>query len=120
MIYKVGMLCKHFKGATLLEKNIYKILDVNVDGAHLDKDITYSGDGDGKTAKNLIVYANIFQNNKKFAREYDDISSELSQEKKNLYNQTIKVQPLTQEEKAVVESEDFIAKKDEYTKEKYQ
>ena len=25
MIYKVGMLCKHFKGNNLLEKNIYRI-----------------------------------------------------------------------------------------------
>lgn len=120
MIYKVGMLCKHFKGSSLEEKNIYKILDLNLDGANLDKDITYSGDGDVLTAKNLVVYANIFQDNKKFAREYDDISSELSKEKRELYNQKIKVQPLTEEEKAVVESEEFIEKKEQYTKEKYQ
>ena len=25
MIYKIGMLCKHFKGENLLEKNIYRI-----------------------------------------------------------------------------------------------
>ena len=25
MTYKVGMLCKHFKGNDLLEKNIYRI-----------------------------------------------------------------------------------------------
>ena len=120
MIYKVDMLCKHFKGSSLLEKNIYRILELNVDGANLDKDIIYSGDGDVLTAKNLVVYENIFQNNKKFAREYDDISSELSEEKRELYNQTIKVQPLTEEEKEIVKSEAFIVKKDECTKEKYQ
>ena len=120
MIYKIGMLCKHFKGSSLYEKNIYKILALNVDGAELDKDITYSGDGDCLLAKNLVVYENIFQNNKKFAREYEDISSKLSQEKKNLYNQEIKVQPLSEEEIAVVSSEDFIAAKYKYTNEKYQ
>ena len=56
MIYKIGMLCKHFKGSSLYEKNIYKILALNVDGAELDKDITYSGDGDCLLAKNLVVY----------------------------------------------------------------
>lgn len=119
MIYKIGMLCKHFKGKTLAEKNIYKILDTNVDGATLDDDITYSGDGDVLNAKNLVVYVNIFQNNKKFAREYEDISSELSEDKKELYNQTLKVQPLTEEEIAIVSSEDFRLMKEQYTQEKY-
>ena len=119
MIYEIGMLCKHFKGETLLDKNIYRILEFNVDGACLKSDITYSGDGDVLSAKNLVVYENIFQNNKKFAREYDDISSELSEEKKKIFNQEIKVQPFTKEEVFLVQSKEFVTLKEQKTMEKY-
>ena len=83
MIYSVGMVCKHFKGEHLLEKNIYRIEKLGVDGKDIDVSlITYTGDGELFTAKNLVVYSNIFQDYKLFAREYEDISGELSLEKK--------------------------------------
>ena len=62
MIYKVGMLCKHFKGNNLLEKNIYRIEQIGVDGKDINSNlITYTGDKDLFTSKNLVVYSNIFQ-----------------------------------------------------------
>lgn len=119
-MYQVGMLCKHFKGKTLEEKNIYKIIKLGVSGKYISaNEITYTGDGLLETAENLVVYANIFQNNKLFAREYEDISSELSQEKQQLFFQKIKVQPLTDEEIAVVKSPQFIKLKEIQTSEKY-
>ncbi len=121
MIYQIGMLCKHFKGKTLEEKNIYRIIKLGVSGKDIDaNEITYTGEGVLDTAENLVVYANIFQNNKLFAREYEDISSELSQEKQQLFLQKIKVQPLTEEEIAVVKSPQFVELKKIQTKEKYQ
>ena len=42
---KKGDLCKHFKGATLREKNIYEILEVGV---------TYSGDASETPINNLV------------------------------------------------------------------
>ena len=118
--YEVGMFCKHFKGEKLIDKNIYKIIALGIDGKDIDTDkITYSGDNDLLTAENLVVYANIFQDNKLFAREYVDISSELSEEKKELYNQNIKVQPLSEEEIKIITNPDFIEQKLSMTKEKY-
>ena len=54
---------------------------------------------------------NIFQENKLFTREYDDISGELSPEKKEMYNQEIKVQPLTQIEIKMINETNFITEK---------
>lgn len=114
MIYKAGMLCKHFKGNDLLEKNIYRIEKIGVNGSGIDKTlVTYTGDNELETATNLVVYSNIFQDNKLFCREYKDISGELSDEKKKMFNQTIKVQPLTDEEIELVNSEEFIENKKE-------
>ena len=112
MIYKIGMLCKHFKGENLLEKNIYRIEQIGVEGKDINETlITYTGDGELLTAKNLVVYSNIFQENKLFAREYDDISGELSSEKKEMYNQEIKVQPLTQIEIDMINEDNFVTEK---------
>ncbi len=87
-MYQTGMLCKHFKGANLIEKNIYQIMDINVDPRSLDfSKVTYSGDNDVMSATDLILYANIFQDNKLFVREESDISSELDEEKQKLYGQ---------------------------------
>ena len=120
MIYKVGMLCKHFKGTDLLEKNIYRIEKLNVNGTDIDESlITYTGDGKLKTSTNLVVYANIFQDNKLFCREYEDISGELSDEKKEAFNQTIKVQPLTNEEIVIVNDPEFIQNKIASVSKKY-
>lgn len=112
MIYKIGMLCKHFKGENLLEKNIYRIEQIGVEGKDINETlITYTGDGELLTAKNLVVYSNIFQENKLFTREYDDISGELSSEKKEMYNQEIKVQPLTQVEIDMINEDNFVTEK---------
>lgn len=120
MIYEIGMLCKHFKGETLLEKNIYKIESLGVEGKNLDENlITYTGEKELKTAKNLVVYSNIFQENKLFAREYEDISSNLSEEKQELYNQKIKVQPLTKEEIDIISETNFKEKKKQLVLSKY-
>ena len=86
MMFKVGMLCKHFKGKDLLEKNIYRIEKIGVDGKDIDSSkIIYTGDKDLLLSKNLVIYSNIFQEDKLFAREYDDLVSELSDDKKELY-----------------------------------
>lgn len=119
MIYKVGMLCKHFKGNSLLEKNIYRIEKIGVKGTDIDDSITYTGDGDLSNATNLVVYSNIFQDNKLFCREYEDISSELSDEKKKMFNQTLRVEPLTEEEIKTIENNSFIENKKEYIKTKF-
>lgn len=119
MIYEIGMLCKHFKGTTLLEKNIYRIIKLNVSGNDIDNNITYTGEGKLEEATDLVVYQNIFQENKYFAREYSDISSELSIDKQNTFNQTIKVQPLTQEEIELVTSETFTLEKASIEQSKY-
>lgn len=112
MIYEIGMLCKHFKGANLLEKNIYRIEDWGVSGTNINSDIvTYTGDGILEEATNLVVYSNIFQEGKMFAREYEDISSELSDEKKREFGQILKVQPLTEEEINLVNSPEFVKEK---------
>ncbi len=120
MIYKVGMLCKHFKGNDLLEKNIYRIEKLGVKGTDIDKTlVTYTGEKELDTATNLVVYSNIFQDNKLFCREYEDISSELNDEKKLMFNQNIRVQPLTLEEIDLVNSEEFIKNKTEAVLKKF-
>lgn len=112
MIYKAGMLCKHFKGTNLLEKNIYRIEQIGVKGTDIDSSkITYTGDGNLEEATDLVVYSNIFQKDKLFCREYSDISGELSDEKKMMFNQDLRVQPLTLEEIDLVNSDDFIKEK---------
>ena len=120
MIYQIGMLCKHFKGKGLEDKNIYRIIKLGVDGKDINtNEITYTGDGELVTASNLVVYENIFQKNKVFAREYEDISGELSLEKQQQFNQVIKVQPLTEEEIAIVKSPRFVETKEVHTREKF-
>ena len=119
MIYKIGMLCKHFKGETLLEKNIYRIEKLEVEGKDIDSSIiTYTGDGVLLEAQNLVVYSNIFQDNKLFTREYEDISGELSIDKQVEFDQKYKVQVLTEEEIEIIKNEDFISKKRELVKKK--
>ena len=120
MIYKVGMLCKHFKGKDLLEKNIYRIEQVGVDGIYIDDSIiTYTGESDLRSATNLIVYSNIFQDNKLFCREYEDISQELSSDKQQEFCQKIKVQPLTEEEQSFIGQESFIETKKQLVLKKF-
>ena len=87
-MFKKGDLCKHFKGTTLDEKNIYEILEVGV---------KYSGDATDKPIENLVIYRNIFQN-KIFARELEDLIAELPEDKQKLYGQKHRVEKLTEEE----------------------
>ena len=120
MIYKVGMLCKHFKGHNLFEKNIYRIEQIGIKGIDIDETkITYTGEENLSTTTNLIVYSNIFQDNKMFCREYEDISQELSDEKKIEFNQSIRVEPLTEKEKELITKQDYIEQKKQYIKTKY-
>lgn len=120
MIYKVGMLCKHFKGKDLIEKNIYRIEKLGVRGIDIDEsNVTYTGEKNLKDATNLVVYSNIFQEGKLFCREYEDISSELSDDKKAMYNQEIRVQPITSEEESIISEDDFIENKKEYVLRKF-
>lgn len=112
-MYKIGMLCKHFKGDTLQDKNIYQIQRLNVDGISiLGTDIIYTGDHENiETVHNLVVYSNIFQPDKTFAREYEDLASKLSIEKQDQFHQLYRVQPLTEEEINEIQTETFIQKK---------
>ena len=91
---KKGDLCKHFKGKTLDEKNIYKILEMGV---------TYSGDNSENPINNLVVYENIFQG-KIFARELEDLEEELPIEKQKEYGQVHRVEKLTDEEVEIVKN----------------
>ena len=67
-----------------------------------------------------MFYSNIFQDNKLFVREYEDISKELDEEKKNLYKQNIKVEPLNDEEIKVLNDDNFISEKRQFVLKKYQ
>lgn len=120
MIYKIGMLCKHFKGKILLEKNIYRIENIGIDGKDIDESvITYTGDNELCSANNLVIYSNIFQDNKMFAREYEDISFELEIDKQIEFNQLLRVQPLTLEEIKIVNDIEFIEAKKKLILTKY-
>lgn len=102
----IGDYCKHFKGKSLIEKNIYEILLLNV---------IYSGDNSTKKLNDLVVYKNIFDG-KIFTREASDIFTELNDEKKELFNQTYKVQKLDNEELKEIKTEEFKIKKLQYLK----
>ena len=105
MELKVGDLCKHFKGNSLVEKNIYEIIAM---------DVTYTGDNAKSLIDNLVVYKNIFQENKLFTREYNDLVAELPEEKQKQYGQKCRIEKLTQEEIDEVKSEKFRKEKLEY------
>ena len=105
MELKVGDLCKHFKGNSLVEKNIYEIIAM---------DVTYTGDNAKSLIDNLVVYKNIFQENKLFTREYNDLVAELPEEKQKQYGQKCRIEKLTQEEIDEVKSEKFREEKLEY------
>lgn len=109
MNLKVGDIVKHFKGETLVEKNIYEILAIN---------IKYTGDNDIDLSS-LVVYKPLFQSDKYFAREYDDLVSELNDEEKLKYNQDTRIQLLTEEELEIIKTDDFRIKKEEYIRNKY-
>ena len=120
MIYKVGMLCKHFKGKNLIDKNIYRIEELNVKGSDVDTDkISYTGEGNMLDSDNLVVYSNIFQENKYFVREYEDLAGELPLDKQKQFGQKLRVEPLSEGEIEIVNSKDYEIKKFKSTEEKF-
>ena len=120
MIYKVGMLCKHFKGKNLIDKNIYRIEELNVKGSDVDTDkISYTGEGNMLDSDNLVVYSNIFQENKYFVREYEDLAGELPLDKQKKKKKKLRVEPLSEGEIEIVNSKDYEIKKFKSTEEKF-
>lgn len=104
MELKEGMICKHFKGKDLIEKNIYKIVAVKPE---------YTGERTF-TADAIVIYKPLFQEGKCFVREYDDLVAELNDEKKGLYQQTYRIEPLTEKELEEISTPDFIKEKLKY------
>lgn len=117
-MYEVGMLCKHFKGTNLLEKNIYQIIETGILGQNLPSGVVYTGDGDLSSATDLVIYANVFQEDKFFAREYSALTEELPEDKKAESGQSMRVEPLTIEEIILVTSQKFIDDKKAYMESK--
>lgn len=109
MELNVGDLCKHFKGKSLIEKNIYEIIA---------KGVIYTGENAKAPLDNLVVYRNIFGENKFFTREYSDLVEELEDEKKEKYGQNYRVEKLTEEEIKLVRSQEFIQEKMKYMNER--
>ncbi len=105
MELQVGDLCKHFKGRSLLEKNIYEIVATNA---------IYTGENTKEPLDDLVIYKNIFQEGKMFVREYKDLVEELAQEKQHEYGQMTRIQKLTEEEIELVRSEPFQKEKLSY------
>ncbi len=106
-MFKKGDLCKHFKGKDLIQKNIYEVLETGV---------KYTGTAEGITDK-LIVYKNIFQEDKIFAREESELAEQLEESKQKEFRQKYRVEKLTQEEIEMIKTEEFIKAKKEYMKE---
>lgn len=109
MELKAGDILKHFKGETLIEKNIYEVIAVNP---------TYTGDKD-YPARKMLVYSSLFQNDKVFIRELDDLTAELGDDKKEIYHQEHRVDLLTDDELKEINTDEFRLKKLNYIKSKY-
>lgn len=103
-MFKKGDLCKHFKGKDLIQKNIYEVLETGV---------KYTGTAEGVTDK-LVVYKNIFQEDKIFAREESQLTEELEESKQQEFRQKYRVEKLTPEEIKTISTEEFIKAKKEY------
>ena len=106
-MFKKGDLCKHFKGKDLIQKNIYEVLEIGV---------KYTGTAEGIKDK-LIVYRNIFQEDKIFAREESELAEQLEECMQREFRQKYRVEKLTQEEIEMIRTEEFIKAKKEYMKE---
>lgn len=87
---KKGLLYKYFKGKKSKRKNIYKVLKLSISGKDiLGKNIIYTGVNSTDLAYlDLVIYTNIFDG-KIFAREYNDLVSELIKEQKEKYPKII-------------------------------
>lgn len=110
MFLKKGDIVKHFKGKSLIEKNIYVILAVNPEYTG-DKEFDYDP---------VVIYAPLFQEGKTFIREYDDLIRPLSEEERMMYHQERRVDILTEDELNLIKTDEFIKKKREYIEEKYE
>lgn len=91
-------------------KNIYEIVAINP---------TYTG-VNNIDLSDVVVYKALFQKDKFFVREYGDLVDELNDEEKELYHQSQRVEPLTEEEISILEDEEFIKQKMEYLESKYE
>lgn len=109
MILKDGDFVKHFKGKTLVEKNIYEIVSVNP---------KYTGTKE-YSSEPVVIYRSIFQPGKSFVREYSDLVQELTDEEKMEYSQENRVNILTEDELMLIKTDEFIEKKLEYIASKY-
>ena len=107
---EVGSLYKHFKGNSLVEKNIYRILDINP---------KYTGTSNFPN-DNFVIYESIFQDGLCFIREYNDLVQELSDEEKDKYKQNHRIEKLNDEELELIKDESFIKEKLEYLDNKKQ
>lgn len=81
--------------------------------------ITYTGEGNLKDVSNLVIYINIFQDHKLFCRVYEDLSKKLDNEQKELFNQSVRVEPLSEEEVEMVNSKEYINNKRQFIVKKY-
>lgn len=108
MILKKGDYVKHFKGETLVEKNIYEIVAVNPE---------YTGDK--VNFPEVVIYAPLFQEGKCYVREYEDLAAELTIEQQEMYHQQHRIDVLTEAEINLIKTDEFIAKKMAYIEEKY-
>lgn len=107
MILKQGDIVKHFKGESLVEKNIYEIVAVNP---------VYTGEKE--TFPEVVIYTPLFQTDKYYVREYDDLVCELTSEQQELYHQQHRIDLLTEDELALIKTDEFIAKKMAYNRRK--
>jgi len=107
-MFQKGDLCKHFKGETLVEKTIYAVLETGV---------IYTGECEGMQGS-LVVYRNVFQEGKVFTREERDLLAELSPDKQEKFHQRTRVEKLTPEEIATIQTEAFRQAKLAYMQQK--
>jgi len=107
-MFQKGDLCKHFKGETLVQKNIYEVLETGV---------IYTGECEGVQGS-LVVYRSVFQDGKVFVREERDLIAEIAPEKQEKFHQRARVEKLTPEEIALIQTEEFQQAKAEFMRQK--
>lgn len=121
-------ICKHFKGETLLEKNIYGIMEVKT---------TYTGEDEN--FPDVVLYKPLFHNDKCFIkeflylsgkikyeegldlesfnqvtcyiREYCDLVEEISPEYQKEFHQKRRIETLSDDEMDLILTKDFIDNK---------
>lgn len=80
--------------------------------------VIYTGENANIPLENLVVYRNIFQKDKFFTREYNDLIEELSEEKQKQYGQVHRIEKLAEEEIKLIKSEEFRNEKLKYIENK--